>query len=124
MGGFFNGWRRKAGCVALVMALVFMGASIRCFYYEDWCFVRFGGTFYLLRSDRGGLSCNSWGATLPKSIPLVGSQPVTPVAILATGAAPQDTFFVYYSGTTILLTLFSAYLILWTPRQSPIKPPD
>lgn len=26
---FFYGWRRKAGCVSLVMALLFMGAWIR-----------------------------------------------------------------------------------------------
>jgi len=35
MSEFFHGWRRKAGCVLLVMALVFMGGWIRSRIIED-----------------------------------------------------------------------------------------
>ena len=35
MGGFFNGWRRKTGCVTLVMALVFTGGWVKSFTRED-----------------------------------------------------------------------------------------
>ena len=35
MGEFFRGWRRKIGCVTLVMALVFMMTWVRGYYVED-----------------------------------------------------------------------------------------
>jgi len=35
MGDFFKGWRRKAGCVTLVMACTFAAAWVRSFIVED-----------------------------------------------------------------------------------------
>jgi hypothetical protein len=32
---FFHGWRRKSGCVSLVMALLFMSLWIKCRFVVD-----------------------------------------------------------------------------------------
>ena len=36
MREFFCGWRRKAGCIALVMALALMAGWIRSYTLADW----------------------------------------------------------------------------------------
>ncbi len=117
MKEFFHGWRRKAGVVTLVMALVFTGCWIRCRYVEDWMFLNVGNRIYLLRSDHGGFTCNRWDRPLPTGVPLIGSQPVMQVVVLATGPVPGPDFFVYYSGLAIPLTFLSAYLIFRKPRK-------
>ena len=40
MSDFFKGWRRKAGCVTLVLALLLMGAWGRSFGYDNWLILR------------------------------------------------------------------------------------
>ncbi len=42
MGQFFRGWKRKVGCVTLLMALVFMAAWIRSFGFSDQFIVPLG----------------------------------------------------------------------------------
>jgi hypothetical protein len=117
MKEFFQGWRRKLGVATLVMALVFIGCWIRGFYVEDWMFVSFDNRTYLLRSDRGGFSCNRCDTPIPAGTPLHGSQPVMQIVVLVTGPVSPDDFFVYYSGLAIPLTLLSTYLIFWKPRK-------
>jgi hypothetical protein len=44
MGEFFHGWRRKTGCLALVIACVLMVGWIRTYFITDWVRAPFGKT--------------------------------------------------------------------------------
>lgn len=59
MREFFKPWRRKAGCVTLVMACVFMGVWVRSEITADWFYFSSGEfTNEGLISFRGNLICN------------------------------------------------------------------
>jgi hypothetical protein len=115
MGSYFKPLRRKVGIVALVLACVFTAGWVRSRYYVDWRYLQFGDRFCLLRSDRGGFSCN-WTTKPSPSVALFGTQPLQQMTILATGPAPRDAFFIYYAASAIPLTLLSAWLLLSKPR--------
>ena len=56
---FFHGWRRKAGCVTLFMALLFCGMSVRSRWVADTLMVdRHKGGRHYVTSNRDGLT---WG---------------------------------------------------------------
>ncbi len=55
MGEFFHGWRRKLGCVTLVMACVFMGGWVRSQFTFDDLEVPFGNAACGVTSMGGGL---------------------------------------------------------------------
>ncbi len=57
MKEFFYGWRRKAGCVALVVACLFMGLWARSRFYEDDFRFRVGRhAVYVFHSFESGLA--------------------------------------------------------------------
>ena len=62
MGEFFRGWKRKAGVVTLVMALIAMCGWVRGQSYWDQmtivCRIGNNGGFHSLHSSRQGLT---WG---------------------------------------------------------------
>ena len=53
MGEFFQGWRRKIGCVTLVMAFVLVLGWIRSFYVEDFIDLP---AFMRYPTENGGLA--------------------------------------------------------------------
>jgi len=53
MSDFFNGWRRKIGCVTLMMALVFTGGWVRSTFMFDGIEVVSIKSKYLISSIRG-----------------------------------------------------------------------
>ena len=56
MGDFFRGWRRKAGCMTLVMALALMIGWVRSHTIQDELLIRIGNRFeYSFRSSPYGL---------------------------------------------------------------------
>ena len=61
MREFFRGWRRKAGCISLVMALALMGVWIRSLSVMDLAIIAFGqravsiGSFYGVVTPRAAL---------------------------------------------------------------------
>lgn len=55
MREFFRGWRRKLGCVALVIACALCTMWLRSVHTADGMVVAFGPTFYEARSERGGV---------------------------------------------------------------------
>jgi len=56
MGEFFNGWRRKTGCVLLVMAALLTGAWLRSYVFLDEISFHMLGTSGDIDSERGKLA--------------------------------------------------------------------
>ncbi|MDB5347162.1 MAG: hypothetical protein JWP89_5539 [Schlesneria sp.] len=66
MREFFHGWRRKAGCVALVIALAMFELWMRSGLIEDRFLWNTNGLCHLFNSESGGVSWtayNSWKTT-------------------------------------------------------------
>jgi len=55
MGEFFTGWRRKVGCVTLMMALAFARGWVRSPLYNDAVEFECGNLFLTLASNQNGL---------------------------------------------------------------------
>lgn len=132
---FFKGWRRKAGCVALAMALAFMAGWLRSQFVFDSFHIRRAGTmnWFGIESKRQTL-CFSWvqdnsgsEITMPfwmthdpsirgtdlgltkigEFAYLVNLSDEYPRGIILSGP---------YWSVALPLALLSAYLILWSPR--------
>ena len=81
MPPFFHGWRRKAGCVLLVMATVFMGGWIRSHVANDELFLGKcrGIHSFSLYSGRNGITLQSRTAAETKALnPAWHSWPLDP----------------------------------------------
>lgn len=114
MREFFHGWRRKVGVVTLVMALVMMALWIRSYVLFDQIFVL--GNLVLSNSGCIVWDWQGWGGPDANFLHFYSDR-----------ASPFDVD--WYFGTdgirlpywivTIPLTLLTAYLILWKPREKP-----
>jgi len=137
MGGFFKGWRRKAGCVTLVMTLAFMGGLIRSLSITEE--VNFASSPYsieVIRSQDGHII---WVSHSDLASPYVPRFPqwfsgefhelhtffVDPEIawrtrswLFAAGSLGQWTIFwvIPYWLIVLPLTLLSAYLLLVKPQ--------
>lgn len=60
MGGFFHGWRRKTGCVTLVMAGVLMGAWLRSREFVDEIRCTSFGRRHLISLHQGRGTWSAW----------------------------------------------------------------
>ena len=116
MNGYFRPLRRKLGILTIAMACVFAAMWVRSCYYDDWCFVRLGDTYYLLQSELGRLTCKKW-PTPPPNGDIFGLRPH--FTVMATGIARRFLFSISYSASAISLTLVSAWLLLSKPRLKP-----
>jgi hypothetical protein len=145
MREFFRGWRRKAGCVALVMACALMGLWMRST-------VTFDSVFFYFGSVRWGISSVDSRIWFLKSTPLSGESmatwfsqryqalfdPMKNANVVwrndwggfhigryhrqllnqtATGEFVADSCMIPYWCFVLPLTLLSAYLILWKPKK-------
>lgn len=130
MRDFFKGWRRKAGCVTLVMAWGLTGMWMRSFVVEDYLLIgRSRRWEYFLISSNSALCWNAhhgwdpdpgsemWQTFNAKwsSYPLKGYKPLLFKWQGIEVASHYGT--VPYSYAVLSLTLLSAYLILWKPRK-------
>lgn len=141
MDEFFSGWRRKTGCVTLVLACVFATGWIRSLSTTDFfhCVSQEGSASDLGLSIGGYLGWEYW-YDLPRPalrIPKWVSSDPMPIHRLAedhdmtwrvkcwgieigTVAGDTEFVFVWYGWIVVPLTLLSAYLLLSKPR--PKKP--
>ena len=126
MRDFFHGWRRKVGCIALVLACVVTSAWIRNLTVRDlvrvscsgWTIEAFsrGGWFYICwwntRDTDPGFATPSWEVdTHPANQHdwhLLYLKPKTRNCHTA----------VHYCLLAIPLTLLAAYLLLWKSRKN------
>ena len=104
MKDFFHGWRRKAGCVTLVMALAVTGAWVRSNIVED----DLSFLYPDLQSSEGGIEWTflTWRRELFK-----GRE--------GNWLVRQVYWRVPYGFVATPLTLLSAYLLLGQPRKPP-----
>jgi hypothetical protein len=125
MHTFFYGWRRKAGCVTLVMACVLMGMWMRTTVVADY----FSAGAVAFGSARGGiywfgsLPTQSWEWEIISEEELRSSSGDMTLAEMikdeASTAGEDSVFYGYvlYRWVVLPLTLLSAYLILRKPRK-------
>lgn len=140
MREFFKGWRRKVGCVALVMALALMTGWLRSQFVFDDFNIRAGTmNSFSIESKRQSL-CFCWvqdnsesksesEITIPfwmthdpsirgTEVPL--DQAVGEFRWLSNLSDEYPRGIILsgpYWSVTMPLTLLSAYLLLWNPRQ-------
>ena len=104
MGEYFRGWRRKLGLVTLVLACTITGL---------WRAVP--------DSDFDGLSI---ALDVQFTVQEAGFQVVWQAFSSAVGISEQIEWLVPYSTVVIPLTLLSAFLLLFKPRQKPSARPQ
>ncbi len=131
MNTFFHGWRRRVGCVTLVVALGFMGCWIRSLSVTDFCQLPVGRLCNAdFVSHNGRFSCGWALPTGPTRFNWRNFDNRGPIAIrsrslyfdFTDGTAPnssgiQSQLIIPYWSIAIPLTLLSGYLILWQPRK-------
>lgn len=125
MKDFFHGWRRKVGCVALVMACTLIGFWTRSQFDADVLCWSVGHETEVVISRDGVLSW--WRLATERPVPRFWNPRFVNqsrdgthyVAIgdwfVELGAA--DSCSVPYWPFAMPLTLFAAFLILWKPRK-------
>ena len=90
MGDFFHGWRRKVGCVTLVMA-----CALALHWAGSYSTVNLPEDYYPdLESHHGNIEYT-----------------------IFVGTRREVVWTIPYASVTIPLTLISAYLILWKPHK-------
>ena len=129
MREFFNGWRRKVGCVTLAMALAFMLGWGRSFVCYDWLAICSGSNIQFVVMSQGqrlGLqhyhdgsqwSPNSldWGSGLHSGLADDLNDPRFSWRHYGFVRIGDDIWVVSYWCLALPLALLSAYLILWKP---------
>ena len=127
MGEFFRGWRRKVGCVTLLMACVFMSAWVRSMMIGDFLHRTGTGNGFIEAESSNGFLI--WWSS---SKPLFTKQP--PPLCWVTGNLSNSLKIqeqwplirqfgnrsfvaVPYWSVVIPLTLLSAYLLFSKPRK-------
>ncbi len=120
---FFHGWRRKAGVVSLVMALVVMGMWARSqVTLTLWGFpiLQRQNSIWLLRERAYWTGYQTqfpiWIAHTPRYSKMVANR-LEQVQELQRKKADYREWSVSYLPASAPLTLLSAYLILWKPRK-------
>jgi hypothetical protein len=134
MRDFFRGWRRKVGCVTLVMALAGMALWIRSRIVNDEIGFAANGTQYVVVSSHSQVSAYQSIHLLPNRVVWI-SQGILPaertsawhlnsirrreqrVATSLRRMIPSRIYTFTYWSLVIPLTLLSAYLLLWKPRK-------
>ena len=104
MGDFFHGWRRKAGCITLLVACIFGTGWVRSFHINDqFPFPSQNHTTFLLFVSKAGRLVGLYVAIVKRGSPNVVS---------------EDTVYdIPYWSIVIPLTLLSAYLLISKPRK-------
>jgi hypothetical protein len=129
---FFKGWRRKVGCVTLMVSLALVGAWIRSSRVFDHISFAIGNRQYEIRSIGNHVWWRSWEPVRLKpdwsSSSLLSKERVTDLSAKVDGEYRMMRGLVRlrfalwnadYWSITMPLTLLSAYLILWKPRKKP-----
>ena len=132
MLSFFHGWRRKAGCVTLVMACMVFGGWMRSRIACDAAEFTIGHRRHRIMSTA---NCVSWYSCDEHGVSMSQRRWWSSVVFKEPRRNDQDywkariadqvwhthkgfaAWTVKYSSLAIPLTLLSAYLLLWKPRK-------
>lgn len=138
MREFFTGWRRKVGCVALLMACAIVGLWMRSCVFGDWFSFPAGGrTEYQFVYESSRLIAVQWEYSIEVSSSPhfdYGSDPVGGNPFTISGVSwewrgiqlghdftrpnfPMAFAVIPYFFLVMPPILLSAYLILWKPRK-------
>lgn len=125
MHTFFNGWRRKAGVISLVLACGLMSAWMRSQFTSDEFCWSIGHESEVVISSNGMLSW--WRLAMQRPVPRFwnpgfvsrGRDGTYYFTIRDWGVelGPGDSLSIPYWPFVIPLTFISAYLILWKPQK-------
>ena len=88
MREFFKGWRRKTGCVTLVMAFLFSGIQIRSIVVCDKIVVTLRGWKTFVYSERGRVCWYTWDE---HSRHRIDSENLKVLGIESTGRSSKDS---------------------------------
>ena len=123
MREFFHGWRRKAGCITLVMVCSLMGLWTRCLATRDSIGIVVGGGMYFVSSTDFGFECRRDFDPPPVDGPpiwwnFIPPKPTQPL-IFTYGDAEkiEPVRTVLHWPIVLPLGVLSVYLILWKPRK-------
>lgn len=124
MREFFIGWRRKVGCITLVLALAMTGMWLRSMTVFDAVNISRWEQQCQIASARGMIFSAVWHETNPLNRRNDWGQldlskmddPKIAIQLAIDSWASYDWHIPYWS-IVLLLTLLSAYLILWKPRK-------
>ena len=134
MREFFQGWRRKTGCVALVMALALMGGWIKSGTRGDVVhvstprhnhmgFSAAGRLFWWSMTNESGVCRVFWHDKIPADA-LVSVLDKDRPTFQSQASLHFCERSLAYSNLAIPMTLLSAYLILWVPRPRSKEQPN
>ena len=129
MREFFHGWRRKAGCVTLVIAISLTCLLIRGFSIADRVWFGLGENQHMVCSVDGRIWWFSWRNGREYHFSQFASTSVA-------DEISRQRFWMGFHGVfrnaaysilplwylVLPLTLLSTFLILWRPRKTPAKP--
>jgi hypothetical protein len=126
MREFFKGWRRKAGCGLLVMAMAVTGGWIRSYVAEDILLASSRNRQHRANAANGKISWHAWRNDGGDGVWTTGSRqlPANHLEIMREMRSRFepiqqtrfDEWIVPYWSIAIPLTLFSASLIFWKPH--------
>ncbi|MBS0201252.1 MAG: hypothetical protein JSS49_00025 [Planctomycetes bacterium] len=147
MREFFKGWRRKLGCVTLLMACMVVAAWLRSGIRYDFFDLNIAGMTYRLGLHGGNLRFIKQGPSASKQLvswntgelqellpyqPGQSRDPWDGIAVdwrwdwnefhagagqYPGGRLSHTCFIIPYWSLTVPLTLLSASLLLWKPRK-------
>lgn len=104
MREFFRGWRRKIGCIILLIAFVLSVIWVRSYLADDLLTIAVGGGQHGLSSINGEFRWRAFSST--GLFPLFGQRFDESLDIS-----------VPYCPIVTMLIAVAAYLILWKPRK-------
>lgn len=122
MREFLRGWRQKAGCVTLLMAMAVSGLWMRSWTTSDYFRFQIGDRQHRLSSTKdSGLAWESWDAANPWNeevvIDRMGDDSIVRYRTI-TREFPRVKESPHLLVVVILLGI-SACLIFWIPRKQP-----
>jgi hypothetical protein len=128
MREFFKGWRRKTGCVALMLACVVSCIWIRTTRYETEICCDLGGQRILIHADSGVVTWYWWKYRTVGGFDIrirIADRTDVEYLFSKLGFVIMSPIRLKLSCAQMVwpLTLLSAYLILWKPRKAPTTRP-
>ena len=118
MHEFFNGWRRKAGCVALVMACILAMSWFRSTCFSESVQIYVVGFGFECGHSTGRLVFLRKRRHLERFWDFAwDSNPSAPQLWKTWWKWDSHILTLPHSAPTTFMTLLSAYLILWKPRK-------
>ena len=124
MREFFHGWRRKAGCFTLTMALALSSMWLRSSFVFDILDITPSEQRCQIASACGMIFAAVWHEDNPsyrrngwQRIELSGLNDPEATIEVALYSWQNFDWHIPYRSLILPLTLLSAYLILWKPRK-------